>query len=213
MSKNILMEKLDYLVQKTIKELERAPWEDKNFYSNWLAQTHYYTNHTTRLLALAGASLPLEEQALHNRFLKHAAEEKGHENLTLLDLKNLGMSIDQLAEMPATRSFYQVQYYWIEHGHPLAFFGFILYLESIAAYAGQQLGDRIESHYKARCSHFLRVHGEEDVDHVKEALTRAQNMSPENQQKILLNLEQSADLYEKILQSCRESRSVLKTAA
>ncbi|HWU44947.1 MAG TPA: hypothetical protein VN132_15950, partial [Bdellovibrio sp.] len=72
MNKSLVFAELQMLLEKTLQAAPHYPWEDKNFYCAWLAQTTYYVRHSTRLLALGGALAPLQQQELHNRFLKHA---------------------------------------------------------------------------------------------------------------------------------------------
>lgn len=204
MTKSNVFNRLNELMNHTQEVIAKTPWDNDSFYANWLAQTNYYTSHTTRLLALAGALMPLENQPLHNRFLKHAAEEKGHENLSLLDLKNLKHRQEDYPELPSTQSFYQVQYFWIDHRNPLAFFGFILYLESVAARFGKQLTDKIDKAHGIKCANFLKVHAEEDVGHVAEAVANVEKFPEDVQQIILENMGQAAYLYESIMLECAQ---------
>jgi pyrroloquinoline quinone (PQQ) biosynthesis protein C len=187
-----------------------APWEDKWFYSQWLAQTTFFTRHTTRLLSLAGAHCPREYQALHNRFLEHAGEEKGHENLTLLDLKTVGAKIDDFYELPSTQSLYQTQYYWIEHKSPMAFFGFILALECLADKHGRMLTKRAEGAFGPKGVHFLRVHAEEDIDHSNEAIAQVEALPKEYHPMILENMRQCFANYDAILNECKAYSASMK---
>ena len=86
--------------------IDQVRWEDKQVYGNWLAQTYYYTRHTTRMLSLAGSYFYEDEQKLHERFLTHAGEEMNHELISLGDLKKLGFTLKDFPELPSTRSFY-----------------------------------------------------------------------------------------------------------
>lgn len=210
MKNRSLFDQLDASLKQSSESLLQAPWEDPNFYAAWLAQTTYYVRHSTRLLALAGALSPLDQQEFHNRFLKHAAEEKGHENLTLLDLKHLGQKIENLPEFPATQSFYQTQYHWIEKISPLAFFGYILCLECLAVQVGPQLSKITTDLYGPKGSHFLRVHSEEDIGHVKEAVARVEKLPLETQDLILKNMLQSFENYDNILRSCIKTAAIQK---
>ncbi|WII73759.1 iron-containing redox enzyme family protein [Bdellovibrio sp. 22V] len=200
-NKKIFTELNKYL-ERTGEKLVKAPWTDPNFYAAWCAQTTYYVRHSTRLLALAGAHTAWKDQEFHNRFLKHAAEEKGHENLTLLDLKHLDRKIENIPEFAATQSFYQPQYYWIEKVSPMAFYGYILCLECLAAQFGPPITKKLTEHYGPKGAHFWRVHSEEDPGHVEEAVSRVEKFPEEVQEIVLRNMIQSFENYEKILESC-----------
>ena len=202
MSKSPLFMRLNEILESGNKQMQDAPWENPEFYANWLVQTTYYCRHTTRLLALCGALTPIEQQPMHNRFLKHAAEEKGHENLTLLDIKNMGKEFADYPEASATQSFYQTQYYWIEHVHPYAFFGYILYLEAYAAKYGQAITARIQKAHGDKATNFMRVHSEEDVDHVEKALEQVEKFPPAILKDIISNMEQANANYLQMLQHC-----------
>ena len=179
-----------------------APWENKDFYSAWLAQACYYIRHSTRLLALAGANISLEDNSMHYRFMKHCAEEKGHENLPVMDMKSIGRDIAAFPEFANTQAFYQTQYYWIEHVHPFAFFGYILFLESLACEYGDKLAAKIEKIHGPNSVQFLKIHADADIEHVRDAVARVSKLSQEQQKMILENLKLTASLYNQI---CREA--------
>src|SRR5215470_14775595 len=129
------------------KVIRNVPWHDKAIYGAFLAQTYYYVNHSTRLLALAASRFQASEERIHRRFIRHATEEMSHEILALRDLKNLGLSLESYHEFPSTRAFYQTQYYMIEHVSPWSFWGYILMLEGLAVSEGAWLYDEIKRHH------------------------------------------------------------------
>ncbi len=202
MKNKTVIEVLKPRLEQLGKKFVDAPWGDPNFYGAWLAQTTYYVRHSTRLLALAGARTPQSKQDYHVRFIEHAEEEKGHENLTLLDLKHLGFSINDFPEFPTTQSFYQTQYYWIEHENPMAFFGYILQLECLAANYCPEAQKIVESHYGPKGAHFIRVHGKDDIEHVEQAIAKVGKLSMEDQQVIIHNMLQSFSNYENMIAEC-----------
>ncbi|MGE9743938.1 iron-containing redox enzyme family protein [Bdellovibrio bacteriovorus] len=202
------------LLNSSKKQIEAFPWEDKNAYSAWVSQTFYFARHTTRLLAMAGARTPFGAPEFHNRFLAHCAEEKGHDKLLVNDLKTLGSKMDEWPEMPGTCALYQTQYYYIEHHSPMAFFGYILGLEALAAHFGDYMNKRIEKAWGPKAAHFIRVHAEEDVGHTEEALTKIASLSPDDQVVVMQNLRQTLSYYDQMLNECREiSRARARNAA
>lgn len=203
MKKNTLMEELDHQLEITGKALQQSPWSNPEFYAQWLAQTTFFVRHSTRLLSLSAGLCSQDYQAYHQRFIQHAQEEKGHENLTLLDLKSLHRRIEEFSELPSTQSFFQTQYYWIMQKNPLAFFGYILCLECLAVKQGPALTKAVTESHGPKSAHFLRVHSEDDVDHVKEAVKQVSEMPPDVQELIFQNLQQSFANYRNILAECR----------
>ncbi len=145
------------------------PWNDRYAYGMYLAQTYYYVSHSTRLLALAASRMSQADSSFHRRFLEHAAEEKGHEALALKDLENLGFKLEEFPELPETRMFWQVQYFKIEHQDPLCLLGYIIALETIACEQCPRIKKIAEKCHGPKCVSFVRLHGEEDPDHVKKA--------------------------------------------
>ncbi|QDK38303.1 iron-containing redox enzyme family protein [Bdellovibrio sp. NC01] len=200
-------------LEKPKKALRESPWEDKNFYAEWVAQTGHFVRHSTRLLALAAARCTQEQQAFHNRFIPHATEEKGHEKLAFMDLKNLGFQEKDFPEAPATQSLYQPQYYWIEYKNSLAFFGYILCLEILAKDAGPHIEAKTTKAFGPKCSHFIRVHVEEDEGHVEEAMKMVTSIEGPEEKIILDNLIQSCDNYTKMVEYCRERATSKKLRA
>lgn len=202
-AKNLAKE-LDFLLSTIQKKIRTFPWEDRICYSAWLAQTYYFARHTTRLLALAGAHTSFAAPEYHTRFLQHCAEERGHEKILLNDLKALGSAISEWPERPGTCALYQSQYYYVEHASPMAFFGYILGLEALAAHFGAEITQRLESAYGPKASCFMRVHSEEDVGHVAEALAKIYQLPEDLQPVIIQNLRQTLKHYDELLEDCIE---------
>ncbi|MCB0404321.1 MAG: iron-containing redox enzyme family protein [Bdellovibrionales bacterium] len=187
------------------KEVETFPWDNAFAYAHWLAQTYYYVSHSTRLLALGASRFPVAEDVFHQRFLAHAGEEKKHEFLALADLKTMGMEIDTLPEFSATRSFYQVQYYWIEHVSPKAFYGYIVMLEGLAVAKARWIENAVKPHFQQNVTRFLTVHANEDPGHLENAYAFISKLTANDKQRILLNFDQSLQLYSALLRQCEQA--------
>lgn len=215
MSKQSIKEIIAHSCNEIVIQLQRSSWDNKLFYIQWLAQTTYFVRHSTRLLTLCAAHCDDKQMHLHHRFISHAAEEKGHEKLSLMDLHHLGVNIDDIQENNATMSLYQPQYYWIQFQGPTSFFGYIFCLEIIAKEAGPLLYPKIEETYGPKATHFIRVHAEEDEDHVEKAFLILNDFAPSDIENILKNLRQSCDNYLNMLASCsnNSSAAIFKKAA
>lgn len=190
-------------IQPTVNALMEFPWESAAHYATWSAQTFYYVRHSTRLFATAAVRIPVTDNKVHDRLLSHMREEKGHENLSTRDIKVVGFDLSLIPELTSTKCMYQSQYYWAEHVSPYAFFGYLLALESLAIYAGPQMHERISKAHGAKASSFLRVHTEEDVNHVKEVIEWIEKMPPETQEVILSNYVFSLENYKNMVEEIR----------
>lgn len=213
MSKLLTYDSIVEICKKPTQALLEAPWHDKGFYAEWLAQTGHFVKHSTRLLTLAAAHCNEEQTAYHNRFIPHAAEEKGHDKLTIMDLKNMNLDFKNFPEAAATQSLYQPQYYWIQFKSPLAFFGYILCLEVIAKNAGPFICERTTKEHGPKASHFIRVHAEEDEEHVEEAMKMVAGITGPDETYIMQSLIQGCDNYVKMLEYCRTKASAEKYRA
>jgi uncharacterized ferritin-like protein (DUF455 family) len=193
-------------LQVYLNELDTAfratPWQDKTVYGAFLAQTNYYVSHSTRLLALAASRFRFTEEQLHRRFIKHATEEMSHETLALRDLKHLGFALKQFPEFPATRAFYQTQYYMIEHVSPWSFLGYILMLEGLAITKGPWLFNEITQYHGEKAGSFVKVHAAEDIGHVADA-EKAMAALPEAERPLVIEqIANSCFHYCTMLQQC-----------
>ncbi len=196
--------------QQVQRELEQtAPliqgfnWEDPKAYGQWLAQTYYMVAHSTRLVALAGAHAPLNQDFLHHRFVDHSKEERGHQLICLSDLRKLGQHIEQIPCLPASAAMYQVQYYWIQYRGAASFLGYTLALESLAETFVPQIYSRASPAHSTAACHFLRVHGEADVGHTAEAYKVIEKLSEDEQILVRDNLKLSCSLYRNMLTEIR----------
>jgi len=176
------------------------PWEKENYYANWLAQSFFYVQWTTRQLALASArTKPLTEDHLHWRFIEEAKEEKRHELLALQDLKNLGYSPEQFEELPHTSFFYQTLTYLIENEHPIVILGYSLTLEGFAAKRLSEIYPRIKGSYNEKCISFIKLHCEVDVDHFENALPYLKTCSLEHLPLVEKGIKECRAVYKGIL--------------
>lgn len=191
------------LCKKTLNQID---WSNKDVYAQYLAQSYYYVHHSEKLLALSIALFSTEDRPLQRRFIKHLSEENAHDLLLLSDLKNLGYQISDIEEMPATKIFWETQYYKIEHQDPAALLGYIYFLEDLACQVGPELTSKLEALYGRKPVSFLKLHAEEDPDHVTKAMALIDSLPPERRKAIVINHEQSMRAFclmlEEIMDSC-----------
>jgi len=190
-----------------IQEMADANWESEGFYSQWLAQTYYFVINSTRLITLAGSLT--DNNRLHHRFIDHAREERNHEFLLLNDLKHLGgYKISAIPESPVTAGFHQSQFYWIMIKNPIAFFGYVLCLEGLAVEYGARAFERVRARFGDKAANFLKVHSEEDMEHLQSAFDAIKDISDSEASLVIQNLEQAVGLYSRMLSECGASAKV-----
>ena len=181
---------IDSYIDQIGKEVEAIDWRQPEMYAAYCAQLYYYVRHSTRILALGASRMPLAENTAHNRYLAHLAEEKNHEILARRDCASVGFEIEDFPELPATRCFYQTQYYMNLQVSPWAFLGYALLLEGMALRMAHSFGNKIESIHGPKTASFMKVHGNEDEEHLAQAVALLETR-PENERKIIL---ESAEL-------------------
>jgi hypothetical protein len=203
-----MQETLDSVVKQLGQTLEQYAWEDSYAYANWLAQTYYYVVHSTRLLTAAASRMPFNGlgSQLHYRCAAHVAEEKKHELLAVHDLKALGYELKSFPELSATRLFYEPQYMKIDRVHPIALFGYILVLESLAATHGPSHTARVIDAHGSQAATFLKLHSTEDPGHVAQALENLATLDEEQKRLVCDNIEQSALAYAVLLNAAGIAR-------
>lgn len=154
-------------------------------YGQWLAQQYYIARRSLPLFALScGRSLTQGE--FHRHCIRYLSKEKHHESLLVDKMNALGYSPDDFPELLSTRSLYQCQYYWIEHEHPTAFLGYLLFLEGIAI--------TFEENSSPKSGRFWgHQQGLDECIEIIESLPESQR------EKILTNLHQSSVIYKSLL--------------
>lgn len=190
-----LKARYDKAVSKIVELIVNYPWENKDAYAGFLAQTYYYTRHSTKLLTLAASRFDFADYDLHRRFIVHSQEERGHEFMAEKDLQMLGRKLSEFKESTETAVFWQRQYYLIEHVDPICFMGYVLCLEGLSAEAAGKAGAQVKKHYGDKSVLFLRAHSDEDPDHLEKAFKALDKISPERMELVIDNMEKSAELY------------------
>jgi hypothetical protein len=149
----------------------------------------------------------LSNLPLHNRFIDHSKEERSHEVLCVNDLKAMGKDIKDFDEHYTAAAMYQSQFYWIQFQNPMAFFGYILFLEGIGSrHCGKMYKQAIAAH-GARSGVFLKVHSDEDQDHIVKAFEQIDKFSDDIKEMVRANFIQTSTLY------CNLLKEAMRVAA
>lgn len=181
--------------EKLISIRAQFPWTEKEAYLGWLVQTYEYALNSSRILAMTGGHMPTHRSNFANRFITHAAEERGHEKLLENDVKHLGYDIKTLESLPEAKAFHQSLYYWIAFGNSVGMFGWVLALEGFAVKNVPQMYEVCLKEYGAKCTTFLKVHAEEDEDHLEKAFQNIDQLTPEETQLVAKTMHQYCELY------------------
>lgn len=193
--------------------IKNFPWKNRNAYAAWLANSYEYALNSTRILALAGGLMPLHLTRFSNRFITHAAEEKGHEKLLENDLKALNFSLSDVPVTDEMKLFHQSLYYWLSSmGTPLGIFGFVLALEGIAVLNGEYIHKETHAQYGDKGTKFVKVHSVEDPDHLEKAFSAVKSLSPQEITVVANSMIQYCRQYNKVLIAIQNNNAAIKAA-
>ncbi len=190
------------------EKLNHMNIENPEVYADFLAQTYYYVSHSTRLLAVGAGLMKQSEGQYFRRFIKHITEESNHEILAKHDLEELGYNLEDFPERPETKALWEAQYYKIMQQDPMYFMGYILALEQFACVYFPDFLQRIEAAYKGKAIRFVKLHAEEDPDHVEKAIKFIESLSQERVLKVAENIEQTAMSYSQMCEACSAPSSL-----
>lgn len=203
----VTKEQLRQIFEEEQALLERIraafPWDDRAAYVGWLVNTYEYAMKSTRILALTGGRFPLDKTAFSNRFISHAAEEKGHERLLENDLKGLGVDLRNCKPNVIGQAFHQSLYYWIYEGNPVGMFGWVLALEGFAVRNVPAMHEVCLSAHGSKASSFLKVHAAEDEDHLKSAFASIASFSEEENALVAKTLRFYSQMYGILLETVK----------
>jgi hypothetical protein len=191
----VMNAKLNLMMDPLVETLLDCPWEDKEFYCEYLAQSYHYVLYSTRMLAMAAALSTPAQQSYYRRCVKHISEEAAHEVLAIRDLAKLGKEMSDYPESGVTRALWEPQFYKIQR-QPTALLGYILGLEYLTVRCFKELHARLVKTYGPGAVTFVRVHADEDPDHVEKAVAQIDPLSTDEQVEIWKNYEQTCRMFD-----------------
>tara|TARA_B100001248_G_scaffold261195_1_gene251553 strand:- start:5577 stop:6221 length:645 start_codon:yes stop_codon:yes gene_type:complete len=196
----------DECMTDMVKAIKSFPLENRHAYAAWLRDIYEYAEHSTRILAQTASNIPTKYNNISNRFIRHAAEETGHEKLVEKDLKALGFDVQQMEATTESKFFYQSLYYWLsKHANPLGIMGWILALEGAAVNAAPWAYSIVKEVHGKKAGYFLKVHGEEDPSHLEDAFKTIEKLDQADVDLVIKSLKQYSIQYVKILESIKSS--------
>jgi thiaminase len=141
-------------------------------YVAFLTQAYHHVKHTLPLLMACGARLPERLEWLRTAMTHYIAEEAGHQQWILSDLRACGADAEAVRDGlsgPAVEVLVAYAYDVIARGNPVGFLGMVLVLEgtstAVAARAAEAL--RAALHLPQDAFTYLTSHGALDIEHTR----------------------------------------------
>lgn len=161
-------------------------------YVAFLRQAYHHVKHTVPLLMACGSRLGAERTALCAAVAKYVAEESGHEEWILDDLRACGEDADATrASPPAPATELMVAYVhdYIARINPVGMFGMVHVLEgtssALATRAAQAIARALA--LPASAFNYLTSHGSLDQEHVR-FFERTVNSLPRADQETVVHV-------------------------
>ncbi|HEX3147795.1 MAG TPA: iron-containing redox enzyme family protein [Gemmataceae bacterium] len=142
---------------------------NRALYALYLFQTYHYTLHNSRNQALVGVRSVEENGPYLNYCFSHAADEAGHEQMALHDIKSIGLpDAEQLIPAPLAETEVLIAYlYWVSAtGNPFRRLGYSFWAEGAYEFIGPLI-DRVRTTLQLRDSQmtFFVAHARIDEEH------------------------------------------------
>ena len=139
-------------------------------YLAFLREAYHHVSHTVPLLRACKAALPERLRWLDGALDEYIAEEAGHDEWILDDIRACGGDAEAVRHgRPghATEVMVAYAYGCIARGHPLAFFGMVHVLEGTSVSLALMAADAIQTPLRLPdvAFSYLRSHGTLDVEH------------------------------------------------
>jgi long-chain acyl-CoA synthetase len=140
-------------------------------YLEYLAEAYHHVRHTVPLMQLVKSRLPQGREWLEDALNEYIAEESGHEEWILDDIRNAGGDAEAVRHSRpkmATEFMVSYAYDFINRVNPVGFFGMVFVLEGTStklATAGAEALMR-SLNLKADCFRYLTSHGSIDLEHM-----------------------------------------------
>lgn len=195
MNAEAMKKEFEKQIQQMAPIVLEYPWDNPEFYQNWLAQTYFIVRHTSHFICMSAAIVPVENRAEHYHMIEHLKEEENHDLLLKSDLDFFDRSITEFSELPQTSLVWQNLYYWLSIRKPRSILGHSLCIEGLAGYIGKDLTQKLNKFYPSQACQFLEVHFEADKKHFEQGLELIQKFPQEDISDIFLVQKQSMILY------------------
>lgn len=177
-----------FKIDSFIAAAKKLPWENREFYAQFMAQIYFLTTHSVQMLNAAASVTDRPDYARH--LIQMIKLEIGHDKVALSDLKALGRTPDEFSEFGITRSIWESQLYKIQRC-PDALTGYIFALEKSAVEVYGHILKTVTEAHGASAVRFMKLHAEEDQDHVVKAMEQIEALDLKSRVEAMINAEQA----------------------
>lgn len=141
-------------------------------YVAFLTQAYHHVKHTVPLLMACGSRMDGRHEWLRTAIAEYIAEEIGHEEWILSDIKACGGDADSVRESrphASTELMVAYAYHQIDRSNPVGFFGMVHVLEGTSTAIATDAASAIQQSLKlpANAFTYLTSHGSLDLEHVR----------------------------------------------
>lgn len=139
-------------------------------YRSYMVDVYHYACHSSQVIGMAAVRLVTSHPEMATYLFRHAEEELGHDKWAASDLRDLGMSDQQIATSHPSNACLEMlglEYLYAGHFNPVGLFGWMFTLESLGAQVASQVAKKLNETLSlgGRGLYFLTGHGEADKDH------------------------------------------------
>ncbi len=140
-------------------------------YLAFLTEAYHHVKHTVPLLRATKAALRPHQKWLEGPLDEYIAEESGHDEWILNDIRACGQDADRVRSgqpSRATAAMVAHAYEITARGNPLGFFGMVHVLEGTSVALALQVADAIQNPLALpdQAFSYLRSHGQLDQEHM-----------------------------------------------
>ena len=188
-------------------------------YIAYLTEAYHHVKHTVPLMMAAKAGLDDRHQRFREALDEYVAEETGHENWILNDIRHCGgdpVAVRNGTPRPATQAMVDYAYDYIRRVNPMGFFGMVLVLEGTSIRLASQGAGAVASTLGLgpECFSYLTSHGALDQDHMRFFAQLMDEVDDPADQKAIIEVAQAiferfADVFRAIPHKRPEAVDVL----
>jgi len=140
-------------------------------YIAYLTEAYHHVKHTVPLMQAARAGLDDAHQRFREALDEYIAEETGHEEWILNDIRNCGGDPEAVRNgtpRAATQAMVDYAYDYIRRVNPMGFFGMVLVLEGTSVRLATQGAEAVARNLGLgpQCFSYLTSHGALDQEHL-----------------------------------------------
>lgn len=195
----------DYLLSAPIIEACRTGDINKEMYIAFLKQAYYHVRHTVPLLMATGGKLPQDYEWVRGAIAEYIAEEYGHQEWILNDIRACGSDVESVRTgQPGLSIELMVAFLYdqITRLNPMGFFGMVQVLEGTSVAIALNVAEQLKKGLSlpSNAMSYLSSHGALDQEHLRffESLMNKVE-KPEDQQAIIHSAKVVYRLYGNML--------------